>query len=393
MRSINLSIIATHPIQYQTPWFRSLAENENINLRVFYAMIPDQFQQGMGFGVPFSWDVPLLDGYSYEVLVNKAKRPCLSNFWGTSTPDIERVLRKNSPDAAIITGWNSFSLLQALWACLHLNIPTIVRGESNALKSRPLYARVTHRLLLSCYNGFLAIGRSNFQFYLRNGVPQNQIFSCPYFVDNQRILQAQKITSSQKAEIRNQWHIPSEAFCFLFVGKLIPKKRIFDLLQALALARKINSKLHLLVVGSGELLEKAREISAESNLSVTFTGFLNQSQIIRAYVAADCLVLPSDYGETWGLVVNEAMLCGLPAIVSDRVGCGPDLIDEGVTGAIFPFGNVEALSQKLVEFASDPERTSAMGKHAQHKIQSYSVEIAQQGTLHAIEWVINRYRP
>jgi glycosyltransferase involved in cell wall biosynthesis len=112
-------------------------------------------------------------------------------------------------------------------------------------------------------------------------------------------------------------------------------------------------------------------------LPVTFAGFLNQSEISRAYVAADCLVLPSDYGETWGLVLNEAMASGIPAIVSDRVGCGPDLVIENQTGAICPFGNGAALAEQMVAFASDRQRMQEMGRRARERVlQEYSVEKA-----------------
>jgi glycosyltransferase involved in cell wall biosynthesis len=160
-----------------------------------------------------------------------------------------------------------------------------------------------------------------------------------------------------------------------------------DLLRAMELASKKRQDMYLLVVGTGELMEQAERYTAESRLPVTFAGFLNQMDIARAYVAADCLVLPSDYGETWGLVVNEGMVCGLPAIVSDRVGCGPDLIEEGITGYIFSFGNIEALANKLIEMASDAEKRITMGDNAQKLIREYSVENAVEGTLQATEFV------
>jgi glycosyltransferase involved in cell wall biosynthesis len=79
----------------------------------------------------------------------------------------------------------------------------------------------------------------------------------------------------------------------------------------------------------------------------SFTGFLNQSEISRAYVAADCLVLPSDYRETWGLVVNEALASGLPCLVSQACGCAEDLS----ICDTFALGDVETLSLKLVRLA------------------------------------------
>ena len=95
-----------------------------------------------------------------------------------------------------------------------------------------------------------------------------------------------------------------------------------------------------------------KNLSRSHDAPVTFAGFLNQSQIVRAYVCWRCLVLPS-IGETWGMVVNEAMACGRPALVSDRVGCGSRLVMGHDTGAIFPHGNVAALSSAMINMASN----------------------------------------
>ena len=122
-----------------------------------------------------------------------------------------------------------------------------------------------------------------------------------------------------------------------------------------------SQKLHILFVGSGALgaeLRHACEVvfDAEGTSTRTeptnaprprasFAGFLNQTEISRAYVAADCLVLASDYGETWGLVVNEALASGLPCIVSDACGCAEDLCGDGV----FPLGDISSLASRLLE--------------------------------------------
>jgi glycosyltransferase involved in cell wall biosynthesis len=125
----------------------------------------------------------------------------------------------------------------------------------------------------------------------------------------------------------------------------------------------------------------------EHALPVTFAGFLNQGEIAAAYVAADALVLPSDFGETWGLVVNEAMACGRPAIVSDRVGCGPDLVTPGETGECFAFGDTAALASLLLAGAADPSRLRFMGKAARERVLTkYTAARAVEGTLRAIDW-------
>ena len=136
--------------------------------------------------------------------------------------------------------------------------------------------------------------------------------------------------------------------------------------------------------GDGELRAECEAFVSAHDLPVSFTGFLNQSEIVRAYVAADCLVLPSDAGETWGLVVNEAMACGLPAIVSNQAGCAADLVVPGVTGEVFSFGCRDELSALLGSMGRDRDRLARMGTNAHRHIQSYSSEKAAQGIQRAV---------
>lgn len=387
-RRIRVALFATHPIQYHVPWFQRLAAVPELDFKVFFGLLPDAAQQGVGFGVGFQWDIPLLDGYRWELLPNVAKTPSLGTFGGCDTPQVGQVLRDWRPDVAILTGWQSRMLMQAWWACVRLDIPRIVRGESNHLAPRSGWKRFRHRMWLKGFDRFLAIGQANRTFYREAGIPAERIHDCLYFIDNQRFAAAAAKLHSHRAELRRGWGIPTDVVCFLFSGKLIPKKHPLDLLHALSQAIRSGVRAHVLMAGSGELLESARALVEREQLPVTFAGFLNQSEIVRAYVAADCLVLPSDTGETWGLVVNEAMACGLPAIVSDQVGCGPDLILEGETGALFPMGDVPALAARLVEFAADPARLPAMGERAWRRVLAdYSVEQAVVGTLAAVRAV------
>lgn len=385
---MRLGIVASHPVQYQVPWYRALAKE--LDLTVYYALIPTREQQGVGFGEAFAWDVPLLDGYRWIALPNAARAPSLDGFLASRTPAVADALRADRPDAVIVSGWHALPLLQAMRACGRLGIPCLVRGESSGLRDRPWWARTVHRRLLSHFDAFLAIGAANRQFYRRNRVPEERIFSVPYFTDNDRFAKQDARWRPERDAIRRGWGIAADEACFLFAGKLVPKKRPLDFLAAYMLARERVSGIRALVVGSGELLGEARSFAAAHALEVAFAGFLNQTEISRAYVAADMLVLPSDYSETWGLVVNEAMVHGLPAIVSDRVGCGPDLVEDGVTGRTFPFGDVRALAHMMVDAAIDPDRLCEMGRQARRRVQGYSAERAVEGTLAAVAFVTSQ---
>lgn len=391
MTPIRVAVVATHPVQYQVPWFRGLAALPELEMKVYYGLLPTPEQQGRGFGMPFSWDIPLLSGYQWEALPSSRRTPSLGGFWSNSTPVVSYALRVFDPDVLVLTGWNSLPLVQAWLAGLRQRIPMLMRAESNALRARAAWKRWLHKWYLGRIAMFVAIGRSNREFYLQSGVAPERIGTALYFVDNARIRAEYEQFAQTRAALRSEWGVPESAFCFLYAGKLEAKKRILDLLEAMReVVAKEPGGAHLLVVGSGEMMSKARRFSDTYRLPVSFAGFLNQTRMASGYAAADCLVLPSDYGETWGLVVNEAMVCGLPAIVSDRVGCTPDLIDEGTTGFTFPFGDVAALTRRMIELVRRPAFARRMGTEARTRIAEYSVEAAVAGTLEAILRIAGR---
>jgi glycosyltransferase involved in cell wall biosynthesis len=146
-----------------------------------------------------------------------------------------------------------------------------------------------------------------------------------------------------------------------------------------------NPRIQGLMVGDGPLRAICERLVREQRVPIRFTGFLNQSQIVKAYVASDALVLPSDGGETWGLVVNEAMACSRPCIVSDRVGCGPDLVIPWVTGLTFPLGDVTALADSMLQFSGDRRNLISMGMHARSRLINYSIETAVDGVIKSLE--------
>lgn len=380
-----LAIVETHPIQYKAPLFRKLAAHPQIAPIVLYAMIPDAAQQGAGFDVPFAWDVPLLEGYRYEVLENCARKPSLNRFGGCDTPGIADWLKQNRPDAVLVNGWVVKTCLQALWACKRLGIPCLVRGEANLLRPRAAWKHVLHRLLVRRYEAWLAIGSANRDFYRFHGCRQDRIFFAPYAVDNDFFAAQAAERAGRRNALREGFGVPHGAVVFLFAGKLVEKKRPMDLLNAMAqLPPDLRSRAHALVAGDGPLRGECEQLARKRGLSATFAGFLNQSRLPDAYAAADVLVLPSDAGETWGLVVNEAMASGRPAIVSRSVGCCADLVAEGETGRSYDCADVPALAGLLADYLRDPALAVVHGRNAAGHIRGYGVEAVVDGIWAAV---------
>jgi len=384
---MRLCILATHPIQYQVPWFRALALQPGVEVQVIFGFLPDATTQGTGFGVPFTWDLDLFGGYSWAALARSGRAAGLDSFFGLSGSGIGAALRAARPDVVLAMGWNSWPLVRGALAARFGGVPLLLRGDSNDLGYRAAWKRTVQAALLRRVPALLAVGAANRAFYRRRGIPPERIFSCPHFVDNWRFAGGADEARSAAARFRERLGVPWEATVALFAGKLQAKKRPGDLLSALGRARNEAGKLWLLVVGDGPL--RADLESASRGLPVAFAGFVNQSELPAVYAAADLLVLPSDAGETWGLVVNEAMACGRPAIVSDLVGCREDLVVEGETGWSYRCGDIEALATLLREAAADRPRLVAMGERAHRRVtEGYSVERAVEGTLRACEYVL-----
>ncbi len=388
---MRVAVVTTHPIQYQVPWLQRLAAREDIDLHVFFATLPDSAEQGREFGVAFAWDLPLLEGYRYAVLQNVAANPSLTEFSGCDTPQIHDEIRNGGFDAVIVNGWVVKTCLQALWACMRSGTPCIVRGEVNGLRPRAGWKRFAHRLLLSRYAAVLCIGQNNRRYCEQAGIPTKRLFDTPYCVDNARFAaSAEQWRRLGREQLCTSFGLATDRTTFLFSGKFVDKKRPRDLIAALKLAvERIDAKIQVLMVGHGPLADELR--AHAEGLPVCFTGFLNQGEIGAAYAVADCLVLPSDHGETWGLVVNEAMACGLPALVSDQVGCAADLVTPGVTGDVFACGDVESLSGLLGTYGRSPERLRQCGATARERVAAhYNFERVVDGVVDALQKVCKR---
>ncbi|MEO1998946.1 MAG: glycosyltransferase family 4 protein, partial [Planctomycetaceae bacterium] len=372
----------SHPIQYQVPVFQELARMPSLELTVFYAQIPDQAAQGAGFGVSFEWDIPLLDGYDYELMENQSRKSRL-DFGGCDTPGIGRRLRSGQFDAVVVNGWVVKTCLQALWACRRSGIPCIVRGEANDLRARAAWKRWLQARLVRQYAAHLYIGQASRRFYQCRGISDSKLFFAPYCIDNDRF--AQSLEWSED-DCRDTFNLPNDTTVFMFCGKLEAKKHPTDLIRAAGQAVSRGANLRLLIVGDGVLRQSCEELARDLKVPASFTGFMNQSEIARAYRASHALVLPSDAGETWGLVVNEAMACGRPAIVSDQVGCAEDLVAGQNTGGVYPHGDVTALADVLHHLSTDRDSVKRMGCMARERVQQYSPRLAAEGIRRAVEY-------
>lgn len=394
---MRIAIIASHPVQYQVPLFRLLADQPNFDARVFYcsdfgARRAD-FDRDFNRSIDWSGDGDLFAGYRSSVLMRFFSRGKIG-FWRCCNPDIAFELLRGRFDVVWVNGWDTATAWIVFAVAFLLRIPILLRAESPANQEVrrsgfKLFLKkiVFGKLLFPRIAGFLYIGAQNKEFYRIYGVPEARLFFTPYAVDIQSFFSKADLLGADKDVLRDKLGLPKAKKIILFVGKLISKKRPLDLLRAYAIATTPDRTL--VFVGEGNLRFSIElEAGGRRIANVFLAGFKSQSELPEYYAAADIFVLPSQAGETWGLVVNEAMCFGLPVITSDIVGCAADLVHPGQNGYTFALGDVKALSDKIDFLLKDDALRSRFGKKSQEIIANYSYEKDVEGILAAVLRVV-----
>lgn len=386
-----LAILTTHPIQYHVPVWRRLAQDQDLEIRVYFGSeLGVREHLDKEFGVRFKWDVPLTEGYPC-IFLSTNPAICDSSRLDLNIPEFVRQMKIFQPNYALITGYHPFAFyLKAFLVLQCLGIPVFLRGEATdeALARGPLKTLVRHwflKILYSRITGFMVIGENARRHYLARGVSPKRLFWSPYSTDTDFFEQQVQYWAPLRSKVRRELGFSEEQIVFLFCGKLIQKKNPLIIPAALKhISKTVEHRIGLLFVGDGSLRSTLESEMAATSVKVSFVGFRNQSEISRFYSAADCLILPSSWGETWGIVVNEALQFGIPAVVSDKVGCRHDLIVEGTTGYVFRSGDAFDLAQRLEEVVDLlHHRRIEVRKACRLKVEDYSVEKAVRGIREA----------
>lgn len=354
-RPFRLAIVVSHPIQYYAPLYRLLAREPDLVLKVFFTWHGGQSQFDRGFGKTVAWDVPLTDGYEFVAVPNTSRKPGPEHFFGLRNPSLCREVFDWKPDAVHLTGYSYQSHLQLMRNCYRRNLPLYFRGDSHLLdvpRGVRLSKRILLRLIYRWPAKFLYVGAANRAYYEFFGVPTRKLIHCPHSVDVNRFAEPGDEMEAEAEVWRRELGIEKSQRVLLFAGKLEKKKQPLQLMDAVAAAR---TEFILLLAGDGELRVPVENRAAVDPARFRLLPFQNQSRMPVLYRVGDAFVLPSAYGETWGLAVNESLACGRPALVSDKVGCAEDVIEVGRNGDVFFSGN-------WTDFQSKVEGVFALGR-------------------------------
>jgi len=387
-RRYRVLYVCSHPVQYIAPLFRRMSHHPEVDLTVAYCrMLGAKAGYDAEFATTVEWDVPLLDGYHWVEIPNKGTGS--EGFWGLYNPGLWKFVREGKYDAVFCpTGYIRASFWITLLASKLSGAAFVFGTDAITFDSRevtqwkiwfkrifwpPLFRRLASQVLVTCTPGH--------EFMHSIGIPNERITIIPNIVDNDWWTeQASKIN---RERVRASWGINPDTFVVMFCAKLQPWKRPLDLLHGFAEAALSNSLL--LYAGEGAQRQLLETESKRLNISekVRFLGFTNQSQLPAIYAGSDLLVLLS-YHEPFGLVVNEAMLCGCAAAVSDHVGSRRDLIDAVDPSFVYPCGDTAALGALLRRLASDRPLLERFRAKAKERIRTWSPQQWVEAHLEAL---------
>lgn len=371
--SNRLAIITTHPIQYYAPVFSRLAVQEGMEVKVFYTWEKEAAKYDIDFGKEVEWDIPLLNGYDYSFVSNNGNTG--SGFWDIKNAGLIAAIKEWNATTVLVIGWNYRSHLKAM-VYFKGRIPVLFRGDSTLLDESGGIKKWLRRIFLKWIyrhvDYALYVGTANKAYFLKHGIKEQQLVFTPHAIDNNRFSQ---LTDEQELFIKNTrqlFGIGTADITIVYCGKLLPKKN--PLLLAQAVNNLKHKKLRVIFVGNGVLEQELTQAIA-GNERMYLLPFQNQSMMPAVYRLGDIFCLPSaGPGETWGLAVNEAMACGRAVLVSDKVGCVVDLVQDGVNGYCFVSNDMNDLQKKINTMVSNRDRLAAMGKISSTLINDWNFD-------------------
>jgi len=374
----HLLIMESHPVQYRVPVYQELERLKPGSFEVVYATdCSARGYQDEGFGTEVKWNLPLLEGYRFRVLGNERGVP-LRGHRSLHGRGVFQLLARARPRAVLFTHFAYQFDWTAYLSCLRLGIPIWMRQETQdeAFDRSPVKSfvrRCAYRLIYLPVHHAFYIGRLNHQHLRACGMAEQRLSRSSYCVRDPLAGMSEHMKLELRRSARARYGIAPDTSVLCFSGKLIPKKDpelIFEAVKHLGCPDQ--KRVHVLVLGSGELMPRLISHARSIPVPATFAGFVNQDELAAHYLAADVLVLPSRrMGETWGLVVNEALHAGCAVAVSDAVGCGAEF-GHLERCRVFRATDAQACAQAILELSRLPRNFT----WAAEVMRAYSVTVA-----------------
>lgn len=391
-----LAVVVSHPIPYYAPYYRAIAADGVLDIKVFFSsrIGIDKVLDPSGMGVEIAWGTDLLSGYSH-VFLPEAATIQRTNFDSVDNPSVTAHLRGFQPDIVLLHGYAQKTLVRSLLWSRRTSRPAMMISDRSffglSTPMRRVARRVVLPVILKQFSAFLVIGDAIESFYRSFGARPEQIFRVPNMID-QGFWIARNSMQDERARMRADLGLRDE-FAVLYVGKLIQRKRPQDLLSALEVLRAraiLKRPVTILFAGDGEMRQELeRRIRAE-HLSARVLGFVNIDQLPRYYCAADALAHPAE-NESFGTVAVEAAVCGLPLILSDRVGAigRTSIARPGVNTLVHRCKDVGTLADSIQLLANEPDAAASMSLASLRLSVDHDGRMSVENTRRAIDYCLS----
>jgi glycosyltransferase involved in cell wall biosynthesis len=379
---VRLTMVIPEPTPYRTGMLDRLADRPEFDLTVLYAGSSVQRR---------TWGLELRHR---AVFVGGRRVPGAYRLLRHDYPvsfGIFRALRESRPEVVVASGWSTFASQAAVWWCRRHRVPYVLLVESNEREARPGWRRLVRSAVVPTVVAgaaeVLVVGTLARASMLGRGVAADRISVVANTVDVDRFGREADVLAPRRDELRDELGIEPDDVAVLSVARLAPEKGLDTLVRAVAEAE--DPRLVLLLAGSGPERERLASLASQLDVRLLLLRDIPWDRIVERYVAADVFALLSRH-EPWGVVVNEAAACGLPLVLSDRVGAAFDLLEDGRNGALVGVEDAAAAGKAIRALAADRERRRLAGNASRELVRGWGYEPSLENLVRVVRRVAGR---
>ena len=301
------------------------------------------------------------------------------------TPGVVSALNDARPDVVVVSGWSTFAAQGAIAWCRLRDVPYVLVVESHDEGPRPGWRRTVKNTVVppvvANASGVLVTGTLARNSMVARGAPAERVRVFANTVDVDEFAADALRLAPSRPDLRATLGAGVDDVVVVSVARLAPEKGLDDLVRAVAQAR--DARLLLVVAGDGAERARLEALALGLGVRLALMGDVEWERIVELYVAADVFALLSQR-EPWAVVVNEAAACGLPLVLSDRVGAAHDLLEDGENGFLVPSGDVAAAAGALRTLAADEELRHTQGARSRDLARDWGYGPSVEGFLDAV---------
>jgi len=366
---LRIALITNHPPPFRIPIYHKVADTPGIDFRVIFCSPREPNRQ---------WEVPPM--HFHHVFLKEHFVTRGSNFIHNN-PDVLSKLKEIAPDVIVTTGFNPTYLYAFAYAVLH-GIPHVPMTDGTDLSEQALsrWHRVVRRIVFARSRAFISASHGGKRLYQGYGIADQDCFQSCLCIDNKAFLH-------EAVPVQKQ-------FDLIFCGRIVDDKNpLFALKVADQVGRRLNRRVRLLYVGTGEQEEFVKQEARHhtDTVETAFHGHAAQNELPRLYASAKIFLFPTAH-DAWGVVANEACAAGLPIVVSPHAGVAGELVVDGENGFICDL-EINRWTERVSLLLSNEELYQQFSRRSSTIVSNYTFDHAAAGIINACRHAVDGARP